>query len=168
MCLPIPHPQVFDIVTFEWSQPQAQLQHAGSGSRGAEKKPAWSHQPSPRGGHTASIIDDKVWFFGGYGGQGYSRRDLDDLYTLDYTRWSWSKVISKVSQDDTPPALLAMAPEAHLAILMGLCPWQGKCPERRSGHSSCAVETKLYVFGGGNSVQQFKDLYILDTGGRIC
>lgn len=46
-----------------------------------------------------------------------------------------------------------------------MCPLlQGRCPEKRSNHSAVAVESSLYVFGGGNSVQQFKDLYILDTG----
>jgi hypothetical protein len=43
---------------------------------------------------------------------------------------------------------------------------QGRCPEKRSNHSAVAVESSLYVFGGGNSVQQFKDLYILDTGAK--
>jgi dynein heavy chain, axonemal len=126
---------VFDTIMFEWSQPNAHLQAMAPKPSEPNKKPAWNNQPSPRGGHTASLIESKLWLFGGYGGTGYSRRDLDELYTLNVEKWVWSKVVTK-----------------------------GKPPEKRSNHTSVAVERKLYVFGGGNSVQQFRDLYILDTG----
>ena len=75
-----------------------------------------------------------MYIFGGYGGYGYGRRELDDLNYLDVTNWKWSKVTPK-----------------------------GKAPDRRSGHTMMSVENSLYVFGGWNSTTQFKDMYILDT-----
>jgi dynein heavy chain len=75
-----------------------------------------------------------LYIFGGYGGLGYSRRDLDDLYVLSLKTWQWSKV-----------------------------PAKGTFPERRCGHNASAVEKKIYVFGGSNSSGQFSDLHCLDT-----
>ena len=51
--------------------------------------------PSPRGGHTAVLIDKQVWVFGGYGGLGYSRKDFDDLYTFDTEEISWTRQAAK-------------------------------------------------------------------------
>ena len=31
-----------------------------------------------------------------------------------------------------------------------------------TGHQACAVENRLYIFGGSNSITQFHDLYTLD------
>lgn len=93
--------QAFDPVTREWSQPQAHLQGSGrlrNSDNMNNKKPLWPHQPSPRGGHTCTSINGKLWVFGGYGGSGYSRRDLDDLYTLDPEKWVWAKAITKVRE----------------------------------------------------------------------
>ncbi|CAB1113053.1 unnamed protein product [Ectocarpus sp. CCAP 1310/34] len=39
----------------------------------------------------------------------------------------------------------------------------GELPEPRSGHQTVVVKDALYVCGGWNSVQQFDDLFILDT-----
>ena len=72
--------------------------------------------------------------FGGYGGGGYSRRDLNDLYVLDTKTFIWEPVIPKGNQ-----------------------------PEKRSGHQAAAVEGKLYIIGGRNNTTQLQDLWILDT-----
>ena len=42
----------------------------------------WANAATPRASHSATAIGDIVYVFGGYGGLGYSRRDLDDLYAL--------------------------------------------------------------------------------------
>jgi dynein heavy chain len=75
-----------------------------------------------------------MYIFGGYGGQGYSRRDFDDLYALNVDDLEWTKIYPK-----------------------------GKVPQRRSGHQSCAVDTRMFVFGGWNCAAQFNDLHIFDT-----
>ena len=52
-----------------------------------------SDVPAPRGGHTATMIgSDKVVLFGGYGGFGYSRRELSDLHYLDVQSMLWTEV----------------------------------------------------------------------------
>jgi hypothetical protein len=40
----------------------------------------------------------------------------------------------------------------------------GTSPSARSRHTTIAVGTKLYVFGGGDDTRVYNDLYILDTG----
>lgn len=56
---------------------------------------SWPGVPSPRGAHTTTVIGKKVYVFGGYGGVGYGRRDMDDLHSLDTDSWKWSKLAPK-------------------------------------------------------------------------
>eukprot|EP00516_Mucochytrium_quahogii_P000925 CAMPEP_0203746968 /NCGR_PEP_ID=MMETSP0098-20131031/2236_1 /ASSEMBLY_ACC=CAM_ASM_000208 /TAXON_ID=96639 /ORGANISM=" , Strain NY0313808BC1" /LENGTH=4160 /DNA_ID=CAMNT_0050635227 /DNA_START=190 /DNA_END=12669 /DNA_ORIENTATION=+ len=91
--------------------------------------------PPPRGGHSATVIENRMWVFGGYGGQGYSRRDFNDLYILGLDDMEWQKV----------PAI------------------KGPPPKPRSNHTASLVNDKIYVFGGWNATEQFSDLCILDT-----
>lgn len=122
---------VFDSVTLKWSQPNAA--HNAAAMDVSLAASGWENAPAPRAAHTATMVGEKMWVFGGYGGVGYSRRDLDDLHSLDVSTWTWQRVIAK-----------------------------GTAPEKRSGHQACAVEDKLYIFGGYSSVTQFDDVYFLD------
>eukprot|EP00501_MAST-03F_sp_TOSAG23-6_P001656 GSMAST32.ASY1.ANO1.1724.1 assembled CDS len=97
--------------------------------------------PTPRSGHTATPVGEEyIYFFGGFGGSGFARRELSDLYCLDVRnleKMHWKKILCK-----------------------------GKMPKSRSGH--CATPTtqeknhKIYVMGGWNCGEQFNDLWILD------
>jgi dynein heavy chain len=124
---------IFDSVGRQWHQPnpehnaEAQIPHQLTNI-------VWPNVPSPRAGHSATLVGDNIYIFGGYGGMGYSRRDLDDLYIFNTIHMTWSKVQAK-----------------------------GSAPDKRSGHQACAVEKKIYIFGGSNSAMQFTDLYTLDT-----
>lgn len=125
---------VLDTVTLTWSRP---------GGSTASFTPRGNHIvskchplcPSPRGAHTASVVDGVMWVFGGYGGVGYSRRDYNDVHLFDIEAEEWVKA----------PAL------------------KGTAPKPRSGHSASVVDEKIFIFGGWNSVEQFSDLFILDT-----
>lgn len=124
---------VFDAVGYTWSQPNKK--HNSEASIACQlSNVEWANVPPPRAGHSATLINDLLYVFGGYGGLGYSRRDLDDLYTLNIYTWQWNKVTPK-----------------------------GSGPEKRSGHCACCIEKKIYIFGGSNSATQFQDLFILDT-----
>jgi dynein heavy chain len=124
---------VFDAVGYTWSQPNAK--HNAEASIACQlTNNEWPNVPPPRAGHSATLIGDLLYVFGGYGGLGYSRRDLDDLYTLNVYTWVWNKVNPK-----------------------------GTGPEKRAGHCACGIEKKIYIFGGSNSSTQFQDLFILDT-----
>lgn len=105
--------QIFDVVTQQWSTPvpkapsrskilEGPLQPRSSDPAGVaafnnKLNGMLPNSPSPRGGHTCSLIEGKLYVFGGYGGPGYSRRDLDDLHILDTATWNWTKASTKVS-----------------------------------------------------------------------
>lgn len=97
---------------------------------------ASSAAPSPRGSHSAVLIDDNVWVFGGYGGTGYQRHDFNDLYRLNIPAMAWTKV-------DAPAGTPVPAP--------------------RSGHVAVASRSKMLVHGGWSSASQFNDLWAFDT-----
>jgi len=124
---------VFDAVAYTWSQPNPS-HNAEAAVPFQLTNNHWANVPPPRASHTATLIGEHVYVFGGYGGLGYGRRDLDDLYSLDVNRWTWNKVSPK-----------------------------GVPPEKRCGHQACAIERKIYIFGGSSSSTQFYDVYILDT-----
>jgi dynein heavy chain len=124
---------IFDTVGCTWSQPNPKHnQEAAVPCQLSNSE--WSNVPSPRGGHSATLVGELVYVFGGYGGMGYSRRDMDDLYALNIYTWVWTKLNPK-----------------------------GLLPEKRSGHQAVAVERKVFVFGGANSSVQLNDLFVLDT-----
>lgn len=123
---------IFDAVAEEWNQPQED-HNKEAATKNQLAPSSWSNCCTPRGAHSTTVIGDHAYVFGGYGGSGYSRRELDDLYALNIRNWSWSKIVPK-----------------------------GVGPEKRSGHQACAVENKIYIFGGWNGGVQFEDLFILD------
>lgn len=124
---------VFDTIGGSWNQPNAK--HNLEAAVPCQlSNIEWPNVPPPRAGHSSTLVGDLIYIFGGYGGLGYSRRDLDDLYSLNVYTWTWNKVIPK-----------------------------GTAPEKRSGHQALGVEKKIYIFGGANSAAQFSDVNILDT-----
>lgn len=124
---------IFDAVSYRWSQPNPEHNQEASIASQLSNL-AWPSVPPPRAGHSATLCGENIFIFGGYGGHGYSRRDLDDLYTFNIHDSVWTKVQAK-----------------------------GSPPEKRCGHQACAVEKRIYIFGGSNSSTQFQDVYTLDT-----
>jgi dynein heavy chain, axonemal len=45
-----------------------------------------------RGSHAAALVGRKVFIFGGYGGEGYARKDFNDLYALDVDTFDWEPI----------------------------------------------------------------------------
>jgi len=124
---------VFDAFTLTWSQPNED--HNLEAAQPCQlTNIEWPNVAPPRAAHSATLIGDNIYIFGGYGGSGFSRRDLDDLYSLNVKTWTWNKIAAK-----------------------------GTPPEKRSGHQACAIEKKVYIFGGTSSAGQFQDLHFLDT-----
>ena len=142
--------------------------------------------PSPRGGHTATLIGASILFFGGhfYSDKKTGYTYLNDTHVLDLNASRWIK--PKI--EGTPPKCRY----GHTAVLAGsrilifggkgsksvfrdlhaLDPvkmtwYQGPdgagAPASRYGHSSTLVGgNKMFVFGGWNGKKYFNDLYILD------
>lgn len=115
---------VFDSTTRLWEQKYAQG--------------IWEGLPQCRGAHTATLLGQKMYIFGGYGGAGYGRTDFNDLHVLDLELWKWEEIIT-----------------------------DGDRPEPRSGHQTCVInESQLIVIGGWNSLKQFQDAFICDLNDR--
>ena len=124
---------IFDAISMIWKQPNV-LHNEESLKPFQLNSTAWPNVPPPRASHSATLVGTNIYIFGGYGGAGYSRRDLDDLYVLDTINWVWSKVFPK-----------------------------GTGPERRSSHQACGVGSRVYIMGGCSSSGQYQDIYTLDT-----
>ena len=90
-------------------------------------------RPSPRGSHSAAFVEGAIFIFGGYGGNGYSRKDFNDLFALCTKTWRWFQLDTK-----------------------------GDLPKPKSGHKSVYFDGKFYVMGGWNAVETLDDVYILD------
>ncbi|DBA03229.1 TPA: hypothetical protein N0F65_011588 [Lagenidium giganteum] len=110
---------VFDTELRVWEQP-----HANS---------FWEGVPQCRGAHSATMVGNKMYIFGGYGGNGYGRTDFNDLHAVDLRTWKWEEIQT-----------------------------EGERPEVRSGHQTCLVRDQLFVIGGWNSFKQFNDLFVCD------
>ena len=70
--------------------------------------------PAPRGAHSAVLIGDHVWVFGGYGGAGYQRRDFNDVHRLHVPTMTWSKVEAVAT-----PAGMPEPRSGHIAQVRG-------------------------------------------------
>ena len=80
------------------------------------------NQPGPRANTGATLLDGKIYLFGGHGGVNYQRVAFNDLFVFDLETQVWTKI---------EPA--------------------NNAPEGRGGHTMFAVGRKLYVYGGWNS-----------------
>ena len=124
---------MLDTVTMSWSQPVASaLMHKLSPDDAL--KGMLAIQPEPRGNHSSTIVGKHMVIFGGYGGEGWARRDFNDVYALDLETWRWKAV---------EPL--------------------GEGPSPRCGHSASRIRDKIFIVGGWDAHTSFTDLYILDT-----
>mmetsp|Transcript_3499 Transcript_3499/g.5699 ORF Transcript_3499/g.5699 Transcript_3499/m.5699 type:complete len:529 (-) Transcript_3499:56-1642(-) len=96
--------------------------------------------PSSRCAHTFTPIDSsaqQIYVFGGWNGT----RMLNDMFVFSSENMTWNQVFPKQSEVATPMA--------------------------RGGHTTCASEGKLYVFGGGSGTHFVNDLHIFNTE-QLC
>jgi len=124
---------ILDTTTDEWSQPHIGVTETKPDGEVVFKR-NWPEVPSPRGAHSACLVGNQMYIFGGYGGTGFARRDFNDVTALDLDTWEWRPIECT-----------------------------GEIPDPRSGHQGVAIKDKIYVIGGWNSMVQFANLYVLDT-----
>ena len=88
------------------------------------------------GGHSTSLVNTDLVFFGGHCYSGHSKFDYyNDTQALDLETNTWHKV-------DTA----------------------GEAPEARYAHCASTIGSKIYIFGGrGEKGKCFKDIYFLET-----
>lgn len=142
-------------------------------------------RPIKRNGHSTTLIEDKLYSFGGWTGGGVSR----ELCVFDLTLQTWT-FPDTIGRGPALPNLHA----AHYVEALDkiVCfgggdgttfvndlvfldaknfRWieaktSGVTPEARTNHSSCISGSKLYVFGGWNTTQYFNDIHILHLSVR--
>lgn len=120
---------IYDSLSSTWSQPPG---HQSSGHlENLENKQGG---PEPRAHSTASLIKEKVYIFGGFGGVQYQRKAFNDIYTLDTKSWQWAKL---------EPI--------------------GQIPEPRMGHVACVIRTALLIFGGSSNETQFNNCHMFES-----
>mmetsp|Transcript_17148 Transcript_17148/g.28211 ORF Transcript_17148/g.28211 Transcript_17148/m.28211 type:complete len:304 (+) Transcript_17148:152-1063(+) len=92
--------------------------------------------PSPRGGHAAAAIDNRIYIFGGADREGTVFGDLIALEIAAPDSLKWVKVHFK-----------------------------GTAPQSRTGHTLVAFKKRLYLFGGQDPLESvvFNDLFEFDT-----
>jgi N-acetylneuraminic acid mutarotase len=134
--------------------------------------------PSPRNYHSASVVKNKIYIFGGYN----NKCHFNDLHILNTDTLQWEDNQTK----GNPPVRRA----AHQTAVVGdkiylfggyngvymddihvldttTMTWsqyqpQGDLPQRRSVHAMTSIGSKIYLFGGYNS-NYTTTLHVLDT-----
>lgn len=148
--------------------------------------------PSPRGGHSCTLVGNKILLFGG---EDAGRRALGDLFVFDLESLTWSQ---PTISGKPPPARSAHAAacykDRYVLIFGGgsvaMCfndffvldtqTWQwskpniiGAKPTPRAGHAASMLGDAWYIVGGGNNVKGCTDmlafdLAVLDEGNFKC
>eukprot|EP00002_Diphylleia_rotans_P008582 TRINITY_DN1852_c0_g1_i1.p1 TRINITY_DN1852_c0_g1~~TRINITY_DN1852_c0_g1_i1.p1 ORF type:complete len:1197 (+),score=251.22 TRINITY_DN1852_c0_g1_i1:88-3678(+) len=93
----------------------------------------FSQCPKPVSGHSATLVDDVAYFFGGWSKTLMIGSCSSKLMRLNMTTREWSE-----EELELPPA-------------------------SRRFHSAVSLGKLIYIFGGDGLVRQYNDLYALDT-----
>ncbi|KAH9608479.1 hypothetical protein KSS87_000681 [Heliosperma pusillum] len=137
--------------------------------------------PSPRLGHTSSVVGDSMIVIGG---RADPANILSELWIFDFAKTEW-KLVSDSSNAFTPRhrhAAAVVGSKVYLfgglnesilysSLLMldvGTMLWtdvhvSGEQPSARHSHSLVAHGQKLYLFGGYDGEKALGDLYSFDT-----
>ncbi|KAL6746870.1 hypothetical protein V8C86DRAFT_1437567 [Haematococcus lacustris] len=121
--------------------------------------------PCARGGHSATLINGRVWVFGG---EDSGRRPLSDLHCLDLASATWSQAWP------LPSAAQGQAHDTAAQRQGGKRVLPPGPPSARSAHAAAAyLDRYLLIFGGGSTATCYADVAVLDTevvfpGGGTC
>lgn len=117
--------------------------------------------PSPRRGHSASLIGHNIYFFGGYNGSSV----FNDLFRFDCSKWPINK-----TQFFCFFFLLEVETNNHFVHLFRVVTMQwskihpsGKSPSPRWLHAESVIGSDIYVFGGAAPESKLQDLWKFDT-----
>ena len=89
--------------------------------------------PQPRANHTATLVGDKLYIIGGYGGPGFSRVMFNDVHVMDTNTFEFTKV----------------------AVT-------GTIPDPRANHVTVSVRNMLYMVGGRSFTEVYNEMFVLD------
>ncbi|CAL9116970.1 uncharacterized protein LOC135634069 isoform X1 [Musa acuminata AAA Group] len=146
--------------------------------------------PDAREGHTAVLVDKRLFIFGGCGKSvTHEEKYFNDLYILDTETLTWERAVTS----GTPPSardchscsswknkIIVLGGEdssdfylADVHILNAdTLAWEpmktaGKIFPPRAGHTTVALGSNLFVFGGFTDARNlYDDLYVLNVESR--
>ncbi|KAF4321845.1 hypothetical protein G195_004924 [Phytophthora kernoviae 00238/432] len=115
---------------------------------------AW---PAPRWKHSATVVDNKIYVFGGF--QSSSAR-FNDLWIFNPITLDWTPSNSVSNNNNNNPSNASHRTSVAKPVAVTL-------PAPRGAHSAVAIRRAIYVFGGyggtGYGRRDFDDLYMLRT-----
>ncbi|GIL81267.1 hypothetical protein Vretimale_1171 [Volvox reticuliferus] len=150
-------------------------------ARTVEQPEASGQAPTSRGGHTATLLGNKLWIIGG---EDSARRALSDVHVLDLETMTWSTPQISGKAPLGRSASCATSLQDRYIILFGggsvaTCfsdlqmldtqelTWSqlaqaGAKVTPRAGHSGAVLGDIWYIVGGGNNVKGCTDLLAAD------
>ncbi|KYR02856.1 hypothetical protein DLAC_00326 [Tieghemostelium lacteum] len=158
---------IFDTKTMFWSKPKT------NGADGCI--------PNPHRAHTATLVDKRLFIFGGGDGPNYFK----DLFVLDTETLTWTKPVTTGNGPGPRRAHTANLVNGKTIYIFGggdgnkalnevysldtdslswtLIKPTGTIPKSRGYHSSVLIgNTKIGIFGGSDGQECFDDYFIFD------
>ncbi|KAJ0395717.1 hypothetical protein P43SY_006365 [Pythium insidiosum] len=126
--------------------------------------------PLPRWKHSATVVDGKIYVFGGFHN---STTRFNDLWVFNPITMDWSQpgqpLLPGSSASPAPSApttstASATPPSARVSVSAGVRNVAPVVPAPRGGHSAVLIRRAIYVFGGyggaGYARRDFDDLFM--------
>lgn len=147
--------------------------------------------PVGRNGHTATLVNKKVFIIGGWLGNGpLAANDILTLDVSDMDKLAWIPCHAKgIAPGPCNMHTAEYMPELKLILIfrggdgreylndlhayhVERDEWMevecsGEKPIPRANHSAAVVDTKMVIFGGWDGHKRLNDLHILDTTGGL-
>ncbi|KYQ93592.1 Kelch repeat-containing protein [Tieghemostelium lacteum] len=142
-------------------------------------------EPSSRCAHQAEIINDYMYIFGGWNDENLM---LNDIHRFNSVTWEWEQLNVDTAESCFVVPRNGHTMNAYgkqlivfgggsfsgflndiLSFSLENCKWSAiqtaantVVPCGRSKHSSCLVDDRLYIFGGGDGIRLYNDMFYLD------
>jgi N-acetylneuraminic acid mutarotase len=145
---------VFDTASLKWTK--INYRNKASGRKSIDDVVV--KVPSPRAGHTFTLVNSYFYLFGGYGGGVHH----DDLWMFSPVTLSWVQIVPKSSasaKDSTSNNQSVSSSSASPSMSSGSM----TAPLGRTGHSAFSVGNYLIIYGGYSAGTVFKDVWAFDT-----
>eukprot|EP00887_Chlorella_sp_A99_P000351 scaffold13.g351.t1 len=140
--------------------------------------------PKPRGGHSATLVGDKVFVFGG---EDALRRPMGELLMLDLATREWKHPETSGPAPTPRSAHASAVYQGRYLLIFGggsvahcfndlhvldteTMEWstpelEGPVPPPRAGHAGAVLGHTWFIVGGGNNASGCADMYSLELSG---
>jgi len=116
-------------------------------NRAWEKPVIQGEGPCPRAHHSATLVGNSIWIYGGYSGHG---KLSSDMFLLDLGGEDITPDFNNPEGGKTP--MCWKQPQIH-----------GKGPGPRFDHCSTLFPGKFVIFGGQDNVEMKRDIHYMDV-----